>query len=690
MYFIPISYRKEEDFINVANVLIKMLEEKNEFDDVVFSLGRRSSEFMNRRCYIVEDKNDLLRQLKNDLRLHGGNNNDKFVCIKFLSCDVKYLLDTFFENELEDDYENKWDEFLLGICSETEDIGNLYTIENGENMFCSKDAINKFYELMEYLYKERKMAINFDFLYKNTGWKQIKTYNYPLNKKKFWVDVKKQNESVSTNQITKINLVDVDIEKIVLDTIKNVLEVTQISLDDDFYELGGDSLLAIDVLDELKKRGVDCKLQELLESRTIGEFVDSFTCREMKGGDERDSSSRYKEILKNNKITERVVISKTNKQNILLIGATGFLGIHLLRELVDKPFVNKIYCLNRGKDVEEASKKLQKKLEYYFDDMLASRIKEKLTVICGDVVKEGLGIVKDGLVKLSDEVDVVINSSGIVKHYGRYEEFYNANVKAVCNLLEFSKYSNSEYIHMSTLAISGNNGMGTDINFENKIEFTEKDFDIGQPLDNPYVKSKYEAEKIVLNAIEQGIKAKIFRIGNLTNRKNDGVFQINFETDAFTQRMLLLLNFKMFPVSLLDYEFEFTPVDEAAKAIVSILEYRNEISNVFHINNDPILGNDLCSKLKEIGFPIKLHKDFEFVEQLHKESSKRKNPFMKEIIVNDINKSQFTYKSCFAYKNDFSKWYLEQLGFSWEKTDGDYLSKYIKYYIDKNVINKED
>ena len=61
-----------------------------------------------------------------------------------------------------------------------------------------------------------------------------------------------------------------DFEKAILDIWKEILELEQIGVENDFYELGGDSILLINLYSLLNKKfPVDVSVQDLFDNRTI-------------------------------------------------------------------------------------------------------------------------------------------------------------------------------------------------------------------------------------------------------------------------------------------------------------------------------------------------------------------------------------------------------------------------------------
>lgn len=62
------------------------------------------------------------------------------------------------------------------------------------------------------------------------------------------------------------------------------LGVSEVQPDDDFFDLGGHSLIAIDVIDQVKKQtGVGLQFSDLQRARTVASLTD-LIAEEMKAG----------------------------------------------------------------------------------------------------------------------------------------------------------------------------------------------------------------------------------------------------------------------------------------------------------------------------------------------------------------------------------------------------------------------
>ena len=114
---------------------------------------------------------------------------------------------------------------------------------------------------------------------------------------------------------------------------------------------------------------------------------------------------KYTKLLDNNlKVPSVYNLKYKETGNLLLTGATGFLGIHILEEFI-KNENGKIYCIVRDETGLSAKLKLQQKLHYYFDTKYDNLIGKRIFAITGDITKPGFGLDQEKLLDLSNNID---------------------------------------------------------------------------------------------------------------------------------------------------------------------------------------------------------------------------------------------------------------------------------------------
>ena len=368
-----------------------------------------------------------------------------------------------------------------------------------------------------------------------------------------------------------------------------------------------------------------------------------------------------------------------------MIGGTGYLGVHVLDKFL-KEENGKIYCLIRRKDDEEPLARLKQKIVFYFGNEYYEKYQDRIQIIEGDIVKKNLAISEKDKDVLKNEVTTVVNAGALVKHFGTAKLFNDINVLGTQNVVDFCKTLGKRLIHISTISVSGNGEKEETIeetkeNINNKKLFRENTLYIGQNLEGVYTTTKYQAEIIVLKAIEDGLDAQILRMGNITNRYSDGVFQQNVEENAFAKRLKSFIELGVVPEYLLQHSVELGPVDLCAEAVIKILQYNSEC-NVFHIYNPKLLPIKLfINTLNETGINIKGINEDEMTKKLIETLN---DDFKKEIlsgIIHDISKNKkLIYTSNVKIDCEFTEKYLEKIGFFWKDIDKEYILKYMNYF----------
>ena len=510
----------------------------------------------------------------------------------------------------------------------------------------------------------------------------IPNYIIQLDKFPLTPNGKIDKEKLPTNFLSKAEYIEPrdEFEQKLSDIFKKIFMIKKVGIDDNFFDLGGDSLTAIKFQIEALNQGLKITYADIFSKPTIRKLSED---KNKKIDYKVDTDYNFNEI---NKIISKNNISeiKENKndnniKNVLLIGSTGFLGIHILEQLILNK-ANKIYCIIREKSSVDPITRLKNYIEFYFGGKYSKLIGDKIIVIDGDITDKLLGQkTEEKYQELAQNVDCVIHTAAIVKHYGNLEKFKDTNIEGTENVANFCKKFNKKLYYISTLSVSGNI-LKNSINNET-IDFKENQFYIGQDLNNVYVYTKFEAEKRILEKIKNGLDACILRVGNITNRYSDGKFQINVSENAFLNRIKSIIKLGVVQEQLLEHSLEFTPVDFCAKAIVKVVKDNTKFT-ILHIFNHNFIKIskiiDILNQLEEKIVPVN---DDEFKKKINLALKDKELKSQISGILTDLDENkQLNLINDIIPNSDFTKIYLQTLGFKWPKIDEEYIKKYINYF----------
>lgn len=482
-----------------------------------------------------------------------------------------------------------------------------------------------------------------------------------------------------------------DMEKKLCAIWQDLFGMKKIGINDNFFDLGGDSLSAIKFQVEALNHNLNISYSDIFSYPTI-KLLASKASNEIseKRKTEHFNYSKINELLSKNCIENIPKNLKTYEiKNILLTGATGFLGAHILDAYLSSTSKGIAYCFVRRKDLIDPEIRLRKNLEFYFGNKYDKMFGDRIKVITADITFENFGLNPYDYEDLSKKVNIVINSAALVKHYGEYEQFNDINVLGTQRLIDFCKKYHKKLYHISTTSVSG---MGLPENNETKsssvVHFSEKDLYRSQNLENTYLKTKFEAERLILENIESGLDACIFRMGNISNRYSDAKFQINVSENAFVNRVKSILKLQVLQEGFKAHATEFAPVDICAKAIIKIIQ-SNPKFTVFHIFNYNLISfEDLVKYINNLGLNIKFVPDRVFAEKVNKFLKKPETKNEISGIVTELTSDKvFRLNANILLDCNFTKAYLEKLNFNWPKINSKYINNYIQYFRQINYFN---
>ena len=471
-------------------------------------------------------------------------------------------------------------------------------------------------------------------------------------------------------------------EKKICGIFAKALGLDNVGVDEDFFELGGTSLSASKVAMLALKEGLPIAYKDVFDNSTAEDLAalinkDTPVVEEVKKEEQVDN--KYPALDKNKVEFINDIYKEKDLGVVLLAGATGFLGIHILKELIDEHV--ETYILVRSKHISLASR-MKLLLEYYFDDPYEEELNSYIHIIDGDIADEDLKS------KLKDiKFDTLINSAAIVKHFSNDDIIERINVGGVKNLIEIALEHKARMIQISTLSVAGEN---IDNKFPEHFRMKEYQLDIGQDISNKYINSKFMGEAAMLEAIHnRGLDGKIIRVGNLMSRQSDGEFQVNSITNGFMRGLRGYCALGKFPISALDETTDFSPIDEVAKTILVLATAPKEFTLFHSANSHPVEMGDVIEAMNECGLHIDSVSDEEFMGAVYEATNDEEKSKKVSALITYTSNDNHSH-SYILTDNSFTIKALYRLGYKWPITDQEYLVKAIKSLISLEFFERDD
>jgi amino acid adenylation domain-containing protein/thioester reductase-like protein len=384
-----------------------------------------------------------------------------------------------------------------------------------------------------------------------------------------------------------------------------VLGIPRLPRHANFFASGGTSLLAIRVAVGLKSRGIDVSAEEVFRYQTIAALAGRPEAgrERFDGARPPDPAPRPRPPAAGRKPAPRLA----EAERVLLTGATGFLGIHLLRELLERTGAA-LTCLVRGRDDSHALERLVEQWAWYFG---ARRIPDgRVKVVAGDAGEPAFGLRARRWRSLAEGTEHVVHAAADVRHVAPAGEVFRANLGGTRNVIELAAAGcGTSLHHVSTIGVKGV------LPAVEGRTFSEQDLDVGQTPTEHYSASKLAAERAVREFLASAGAGSILRVGTIAPHSVSGRFQRN-GGDHFLLRYLR----STIELGLASHwpgrSFALVPVDFLARACVALTDVAAPGADTFHLASPhPLSHYDVVRLLQGLGYPIRLVDPAEFASR---------------------------------------------------------------------------
>lgn len=385
-------------------------------------------------------------------------------------------------------------------------------------------------------------------------------------------------------------------EHAVLAVWRDVLGREDLGADDDFFAVGGDSLLTLPLVFKLHAAlDVEVPLAAVFAAPTLAGLAR--TIDELRAGGPAETLDLQAKVTLPAEIDPRFAslpaASRARPESVLITGATGFLGAYLVRELLDITDAE-ILCLVRADSEADGLRRVRANLETY--GLWRDDDAPRLVPVPGDLSSPLLGLDTERFDALAQRAQVIFHNGGQVNFLAPYEHLEAANVDGTREVLRLATRTRVKPVHLvSTLGV-----YVTDRYLDTLVrESDPAPHAHGQH--GGYNQSKWVGEQLALLARERGLPVAIYRPARITGDARTGISNVGDFFNAWIRGCVQLGLAPQVPGDA----FDMAPVDYVGRAIVRLALGAGDANGNFHFFNPQRLPvSDVVAALREAGYPV--------------------------------------------------------------------------------------
>ncbi|MFJ3821345.1 amino acid adenylation domain-containing protein [Streptomyces nodosus] len=468
---------------------------------------------------------------------------------------------------------------------------------------------------------------------------------------------------------------------------------------DSFFDIGGDSLLAAEVVTRtLTAFGLDARhgrtlVHSLLRSPTLEDFTAAVialgTVEGQRAGAAPDTGTvdfRAEAQLGFTLPPPRGPRPDwRHPRDVLLTGASGFVGAFLLDRLLHRTDA-RVHCPVRGRDTGHARQKVMRNLARFGLDTTGTA--DRIDCFPGDLTEPGLGLEPGRAEELAEGLDLVLHSAAQVNFLYPYEALRRANVEGTRQLVRLVAGRAVPVHFFSTIAVLA--GFGTA-----GVRHVDEDLplDHADQLTMGYAESKWVAEEVLRHAAGQGLPLAVYRPYEITGDRRTGA--CNTDT-AICSLFKTIAETGLAPD--IPLPLDFVPVDFLTEAVVHIATEHPATCRTYHMTSPrPASLRDMLDRMDAGGHHIQRLPYEEWVDELVRHVAQNPTsptaPFVSLCVDRckqaDMSVKEMYFEGTFpTVGREHVEGDLAGTGLHCPPVDADLLDRYLEYFYTTGYIER--
>jgi thioester reductase-like protein len=272
---------------------------------------------------------------------------------------------------------------------------------------------------------------------------------------------------------------------------------------------------------------------------------------------------------------------------IFLTGSTGYIGAHILSELLGSS-TDRVNVLVRAKDQREAEERLWHAMQLHLDfPKFRDYLSERITIFRGDLTDSKFGLDESGYSRALATTDSMLHCAASLNRKSE-KNCMNVNLRGTLEMIQMARRIQNasglrRFSFVSTVAVAGKR--------ENEVVTEDASIDWNRSDYDPYARTKKFCEHMVHELLPD-VQKTIFRPSIVLGDTRYGATTQFDMVRAF----VFLASLPVLPLRP-DDRIEIIPVDYVAKAIATLHQKEKPNFDTYHLSSG--IGSETCKQITD-------------------------------------------------------------------------------------------